>query len=236
MKIRKQILWRVYLAFGLVCLFSIAILVQSFRIQNVQGHHWRNLADSLTTAYRTIDPARGNIRSEDDRLLATSLPYFEVRLDLNSEALSNEIFYDQLDSLSYMLEAKLGKKTFYEYRNWLISNRDRGNRYLLIKRKVNYPELQDMKTWPLFKFGKYKGGFISIQRNKRITPFRMLAHRTIGYVREGVQPVGLEGAFDEILGGTPGKRLMQKLAGGTWIPINDANEIEPGRPCGALMP
>jgi cell division protein FtsI (penicillin-binding protein 3) len=55
----------------------------------------------------------------------------------------------------------------------------------------------------------------------------MLAHRTIGYVRPGVKPVGLEGSYDSQLAGVRGKRLMQRIAGGTWIPVNDDNEIMP---------
>jgi cell division protein FtsI (penicillin-binding protein 3) len=66
-----------------------------------------------------------------------------------------------------------------------------------------------------------------VERNRRYKPFQILAERTIGYSVEGVAPVGLEGSFDRILAGTSGKRLMQKVSGGVWIPINDENEIEP---------
>jgi cell division protein FtsI (penicillin-binding protein 3) len=56
----------------------------------------------------------------------------------------------------------------------------------------------------------------------------MLAARTIGYVGDsGRVKVGLEGAFDSVLTGTRGKRLMQKIAGGVWKPLNSKNEIDP---------
>jgi cell division protein FtsI (penicillin-binding protein 3) len=84
-----------------------------------------------------------------------------------------------------------------------------------------------MKQFPLFRKGKYKGGFIFIQRNKRERPFKLLAARTIGYERADVTPVGLEGAYSEVLSGIDGQRLMQKIAGGVWMPLNDADEIEP---------
>jgi cell division protein FtsI (penicillin-binding protein 3) len=42
-----------------------------------------------------------------------------------------------------------------------------------------------------------------------------------------VTPVGLEGAYGDILGGVDGQRLMQKIAGGVWMPVGDDNEIEP---------
>lgn len=44
----------------------------------------------------------------------------------------------------------------------------------------------------------------------RQKPFKELASRTIGFKIGNVQPVGLEGAFDQSLRGESGKRLMQK--------------------------
>ena len=79
----------------------------------------------------------------------------------------------------------------------------------------------------MFKLGKYKGGLIYIQQNRRELPFRSLAARTIGYDRVASKPVGIEGAYNENLKGIGGKRLMQKIAGNVWMPINDENEIEP---------
>jgi cell division protein FtsI (penicillin-binding protein 3) len=75
-----------------------------------------------------------------------------------------------------------------------------------------------MKTFPIFRFGQFKGGFIAIQHNKREYPFKELANRTIGYMRDAtVQPVGLEGKFDGQLTGVAGKRLMQKVSGGEFL-------------------
>ncbi len=227
MSIKKDILWRIYPAYGLICLAGLAVTIQVGRIQISEGEFWNNMADSLTTAYRTIPAERGNIFADDGSLLATSLPFFEVRVDLKSEAMTDELFDANVDSLAWHLAAFNKDRSYIQWRYRLVQGRKNGVRYMLIHRKVTYPELLDMKTWPLFRHGKYKGGFIALQRNKRVTPYRMLAHRTIGYVREGVLPVGLEGAFDDHLAGVHGKRLVQKISGGVEIPINDDNEIEP---------
>ena len=61
MSIRTNILLRVYLAFGLILVFAIAVIVQLYRVQFVQGKKWRSMADSLTTQYKNIEAARGNI-------------------------------------------------------------------------------------------------------------------------------------------------------------------------------
>lgn len=227
MSIKQAILLRIYLAFLLVCLLGAAIVFRAFHIQQFEGRRLTTLADSLTTDYLPIDAERGNIIAEDGRVLATSLPYYEIRADLNAEALTAKIFNAHVDSLAWYLSRFKGDNSKNYYKELLINARKAGSRYFLIARNVTYPELQEIKRWPLFRLGRYKGGLIAVQTNKRTMPFQMLAHRTIGYVREGVKPVGLEGSYDKQLAGVRGRRLMQRIAGGTWIPVNDDNEIMP---------
>ncbi|PCJ89033.1 MAG: cell division protein [Flavobacteriales bacterium] len=224
---KKDILWRIYLVYFIVCLFGIAILTKAVTIQFVEGDKWRSKAENLTTRYHNIEAARGNIYAADGSLLATSIPIYEVRMDLNTEAMTDALFNENVDSLAICLSAIFREKSPEKYKRELLKARKDGNRFHLIKRKVRFNQLKEMKNFPLFRLGRYKGGFIYLQQNKRQRPFRVLAARTIGYDRIGIQPVGLEGAYGRELKGVSGKRLMQKIAGGVWMPINDANEIDP---------
>jgi len=64
-----------------------------------------------------------------------------------------------------------------------------------------------------------------VEQNKRVLPFRSLAARTIGYKNENVKnAVGLEGAYAGYIDGENGKRLMQRIAGGTWMPVSNGEE------------
>ncbi len=125
-----------------------------------------------------------------------------------------------------MLADLFKDKTAKQYTKLLRKARKSGDRYVVLKRNVPYKDLQTLKTFPIFKKGK-RGGLVTLQTNKRERPFKMLAARTIGMSRAGVKPVGLEGAYDTLLMGISGQRLMQKIAGGVWRPINDENEVEP---------
>ena len=58
------------------------------------------------------------------------------------------------------------------YKDYLVKARNSGKRYLLIRKKATYPELQTMKTWPLFNKGRYKGGLIAIRKTKELIPFK----------------------------------------------------------------
>lgn len=84
-----EILWRVsFSTVFLVALFGAAIVFKVGHIQFVEGKSLRDMADSLTVYYETIEPERGNIYTENGDLLSTSLPFFEVRMDFQSEAMT----------------------------------------------------------------------------------------------------------------------------------------------------
>lgn len=227
MEMKKDILWRVYLIYFFVMLGAVTIIFQSIRLQVFQGKSLRAEAQSLSTKYQTIQAERGSVFSEDGSLLATSLPKFEIRFDTRADGLGQEEFQNNIDSLSTKMHETFGKRSAIDYKRWFLEQRDRGNRYLLIGKKLTYPELLELKTWPIFRNGRFKGGFIVNQENRRVNPYNSLAHRTIGYVRENSQSVGLEAFFNEDLKGVSGKRLVQKISGSTWVPINDKEEIEP---------
>jgi cell division protein FtsI (penicillin-binding protein 3) len=220
---------RVYLVYIVCCLFGVAVLSRVFYIQVAQGEHWAKIADSFTQREINIEAVRGNIFATDGSLLATSLPYYEVGIDpLANSFISDQEFRDSAVRLARGLHQLLNEQTEVQYFNMLMKARRIGHRYLIIAKDVSHQELQQLKKLPLFCSGRYKGGFIYTQTNHRERPFRMLAGRTIGYISEdGTTRVGLEGAYDSILTGTRGKRIMRKIAGGVWMPINNDNQIDP---------
>ena len=59
--IKKDILLRVYFVYALIFLFAMAIMGRVFQLQYVEGDYWKQRSDSLTLAYKTIEPSRGNI-------------------------------------------------------------------------------------------------------------------------------------------------------------------------------
>ncbi len=230
---QKDIAWRIYLVYFFCCLLGIAVIGKVIFIQWFIGDDLRAKAEKMTIEDMKIEAVRGNIYASDGSLLATSIPRYEIRFDVNADAITDEIFYENLDSLCIRLSQTFQDKSAAEFRSEIVAARNsrtksgrKGGRYHLIARNISYPELKQLKTFPLFRKGQYKGGFIYIQQNKREKPFRILAHRTIGYKREKVA-VGLESAYDKELSGTDGQRLMQKIAGGDYKPISDENEIEP---------
>jgi len=229
MNIRTDILLRVYLSFGLIVLVAVAVLVKLVHLQYVEGDEWRAMADSLSTRYVDVEAVRGNIFSNDGSLLATSVPEYDLRMDLMAPGIeADDVFYSKVDSLAGKLSAFFKDKSSAQYSRLLKEARSKKNRYYLIKRNVGHQELKRIREFPIFNLGKYKGGLIAERKNKRILPFTNLAARTIGYKipAENVH-VGLEGAYGEYIDGKSGKRLVRRIAGGVWMPVNREIEVAP---------
>jgi len=229
MSIKKDILWRVAVVYIAVFVLGLIILARAVYLQFGEGSKWREKAQKLTLKDITIESNRGDIYAQDMRLLASSIPYYEIRMDLKTPSLTNKVFYSNIDSLCIGLSRLFGDKSKDNYKSQLIAARKRGERYYLIRRKVNYNELKVLKQLPIFRRGRYKGGFIYLQENVRFQPHVNLASRTIGYTTKSQtgNVVGIEGAYDHELCGVNGVRLMQRLSGGVWMPVSDDNQIEP---------
>ncbi len=226
MEQKSDILWRMQLIYLLMILFGILIIGKVLYIQFIEGDYWREQARKTTMRYQNIDAARGDIFSDDGRLLATSLPIYEIRMDLSKEITSDDLFYKEVDALAQQLSRLFGDRSAARYRAGLVRARQNQERYYLLKRNVSWDQLAQLRTFPLLRLGRFRGGLIVNEGIRREMPYKTLAARTIGYEREGIY-VGLEGAYREYLEGVQGKRLTQRISGGDWIPISDQNEIHP---------
>ena len=229
MNIRANILIRVYLAFGLIVLFALAVFLRLVDVQFRQGHKWVAMADSLSVKEFDIEATRGNIYSVDGSLLATSVPEYELRMDMFAGGIQDDkIFNSKVDSLAMKLSSFFNDKSSKDYSRMLRKARQDSARYLLIKRRVSYQDLKLVRTFPLYNIGKHSGGLMAIPKNRRILPFKALAARTIGYKNENVaNGVGLEGAYGNYINGETGRQLRQRISGGVWIPVNSEAEVAP---------
>jgi len=225
---RKTILKRVYLVYAGIILLGIAIVLKVIYIQVAEGPELIQKAQEQELRYFTIEANRGNIMSSDGSMMAVSVPIFEVRMDVASPLISKQMFSQKVDSLAAALAGLFGDKSKFEYKSSLIKAREKGNRYFLIKKNVTYTQLKQLREFPIFRNGKYKGGIITRSYTRRAMPFGNLARRTIGFeVKEEGIFVGLEGSYSEFLAGRNGVQLHRKLSHGDWMPVQDENQVEP---------
>lgn len=208
----------------LMGIFALAVMVKLFLTFFVDGRELRDRAERLATRDMTLEAERGNIYSADGKLLATSMPVYDIFMD--PVAPSDEDFNANITALSHKLAQLVPSRSASQWAAFLRSKRDNGDRYVRLAEDLTFSKLQEVRSFPLFSLGKYKGGLISEQQHYRKMPLGKIAERTIGYDRLSNQ-VGVEGAFSSYLTGRDGHRLMQKISNGNWKPLDDENAIAP---------
>ncbi len=218
---------RLTVVYGALILFGAAIAVKLFSIQLLEGDKWRAQAAEVATAMRTVRSERGHIFSDDGRLLATSVPEYEVRMDMQADGLTDELFAANVDSLSWELAQLFGDRTMQEYRRSLIGAHARGDRYFLVKRRCDHEQLQALRRLPLYRLGRNKSGLIAEKHMVRIRPFGRLASRTVGYLLKDSTAIGIEAGYGQWLQGVSGLRLERRLTGGIWMPVDGGEGQEP---------
>jgi len=228
MSLKRDILIRASLVYILMLVMGLLIFAKALHLQFFEKDKWAQ-EENNSVRHMVIEPNRGNIFSVDGRLLAVSVPFYEIRMDFKSESFTDDIFYGGVDQLAKSLSNLFKDRHWSTYKRELVRAREKGERYYLVKRNVSYTQLQKVKEFPIYNQGRFKGGVLYVQSNKRVRPYGMLAARTVGYTMSGNlrSVVGIEGACDNELRGIEGYRLMRKIRGDIWMPINDAKEIEP---------
>lgn len=233
MAIKDDITWRTIVVYVVIVIFGFLVLGKAGIVMTVQGEKWRKMASANVPARPvSIAPNRGDIWAADGRILATSVPFYELRFD--PIAVDKKIFNEKVDSLAHCLSVFFqdGSKAYYKEK--LVGARRRKpkpDRYLLInRRRVNHTELKKIRNFPIFRLGKNKGGFQAIVSNKRLQPHVNLAGRTIGYLNESADGtaegrVGLEAAYENLLKGEYGQGIKRMMSG-TWMVLTREEPID----------
>ncbi|GAB2954035.1 penicillin-binding protein [Hymenobacter coalescens] len=225
--VKKSIVTRVRLAFLGVLLFSGAIVWKIQRIQYQEGEKWRSLEQQRRIVYQPVFATRGSILSDNESIMATSLPFYRVAWD--PSVVGEDLFKSNVDSLALALSRFFGDRSVQDYKRKLKNAyyAKPQVRYLrLNSRQINFQEKKLLATWPIFRTGKNKGGVIFEKVDKRFRPFGGLAQRTIGFVNEEKHGAGLEYTFNKELAGKDGEALFERLPGGLK-PVYDGTEIKP---------
>jgi cell division protein FtsI (penicillin-binding protein 3) len=223
--IKKSILLRVRVAFLFVLLFAFAVIAKIGHVQFAEGEKWSAMGERISFDYKRVKATRGNIYSDNGSLLATSLPFYKIAFDATLP--KQDVFMKSVDSLAWHLSKFFKDKSQKDYKRMLIDARETGKQYIILNRKqIDYQDKKEMMDWPIFREGRLRGGAIFEKVDVRYRPFSNLSRRTIGFINENDKGAGLEFSFNQHLGGQDGYAYYQKIAGGIWKPIFDANNVK----------
>ncbi len=223
MEIRKAITLRFGIVYFAIALFGIVIVGRIIYIQNVDTEKWKGIAKDLKSNTTEIWAKRGNICADDGSILSTSVPYYELRLDLQAPRIK-EIFDKGSEQFVDEMSTFFGfDKT--DFRNRLRTAYDKKNRWFLINpEEIDHNKFQDFKSLKMISRSYFGSGLIPVTENRRILPHGDLASRTIGVLNKGafggvhgnVGYTGIEGLSENYLAGQNGMALKRNFSG-SWI-------------------
>ncbi|MCD8185365.1 MAG: hypothetical protein LUD68_02600 [Rikenellaceae bacterium] len=143
--IKEGITHRAWIVYGLFVFLGLLIIGRILYIQyGPDGETLRAVAEGTRTfRWAEQEAERGNILAYDGRLLATSSPMYEIRMDFKATGLTDSLFYRHLDALSEALAKFFGDKSKQQYKNLLDSRRQQaktGNQrvFRIAPRRVDY--------------------------------------------------------------------------------------------------
>ncbi len=227
---KKDIVWRAYLIYFTFVIVMLVVVGKTAAIQFEGGEpiflSSSNGTEKMPTRTVVKEPRRGEVLDANYTPLVTSVSFYDIHMD--PTVVDQKTFDTELADLCRELAKKYPKKTAKEYEFMIRQGRANGSRYLLIQRRVTNEERQALRTFPIFKLGRLKGGLIDNEETIiRKRPHGDLLRRTLGYVKQrpNAEPlkIGLEGAFNDYLKGEPGEEIEQKITTG-WKKIGQVTK------------
>ena len=172
-----NILNKLYFVSGCMFIFALLVVFKLTKIQFVQGESYRALAEERSIKDVVIPANRGNVYSVDGSLLATSVPKYDIRIDLVTSSERNfqnniQALCDSIASFDGVSSTTLQKR--------IREARQNKNRYFLLARQIDYSDYLRFRSFPLLNLGAFKGGLIVEQTTKRDYPLGAIAQRSIG--------------------------------------------------------
>lgn len=230
--------------YWLYILFLVCSLLLICRLIYIQAFYKpdEKLMSALTPSSQRniIEPTRGAILSDDGRLLAMSLPIYDIHMDCSVMKAANaqspdcdsleNIWLGKARALAAGLSSILGDKSADEYYSIIKNGRDGGKQFVSICNGVERKEFNKIVELPLFNEGKFAGGIIVDKRTIRKYPYGKLARRTIGFVRSNNTSdnthVGIEGKFDYALHGKDGVEYLRQIDNKLRVQDSDSSYVK----------
>ncbi|HAQ20709.1 MAG TPA: hypothetical protein DCR40_15980 [Prolixibacteraceae bacterium] len=223
MEIRKAITLRFGIVYFAIAMFGIVIISRILIIQNTNKEKWSQTAKDLKSNTEDIWAKRGNICADDGSILSTSVPYYELRLDMRSPGIK-KVFDKEADLFAKEMAGFFGfsetgfkiklKDAYARQKSWFLIN----------PKQIDHNKYQEFKLLKYSSRSHFGSGLIVVTENKRILPHGDLASRTIGVLNKGVYGgvhgnvgyTGVEGLCENYLAGVNGLALKRNFSG-SWI-------------------
>lgn len=196
---------------------TLAMLGKALYMMTAERKFWLDVSERVKLDSTAITPTRGNILSCDGKLMASSLPEFEIFMDFKTlhDAGTDTLWRENIDAIATGLNNIFPERSAHDFKTYLEEGRAKQSRYWPIwPKRIDYNTLCDVRALPVFNIkSKYRSGFIFKEYNARKHPYGSLALRTIGdlFGKKDSAICGIELSFDRELRGIDGVKHRRKI-------------------------
>lgn len=212
---KNELAMRRYLVLAILLgLFALLCAGKLFYTTVVMADRWEEKGAGSRYGLAVIQPERGSIMASDGELLAVNVRFYNVLLDMGSNALDVSEFRKNLSALCDSLAAfRRGGKSAEEWKTLLEAElakpQAKRTHRLMLFRDCSSAEYVQIRNYPYFE-GRSRNVLYSTPVVERLRPYGIMAARSIGSVRwneatgECHGRSGMEMSLDSLLYGTPG--------------------------------
>ena len=196
---------------------TLAMLGKALYMMTAERKFWLDVSERVKLDSTAITPTRGNILSCDGKLMASSLPEFEIFMDFKTlhDAGTDTLWRENIDAIATGLNNIFPERSAHDFKTYLEEGRAKQSLYWPIwPKRIDYNTLCDVRALPVFNIkSKYRSGFIFKEYNARKHPYGSLALRTIGdlFGKKDSAICGIELSFDRELRGIDGVKHRRKI-------------------------
>ncbi len=215
-----------------ILFFLFVIVIIKIIYLQYAGDELRVNAEKKYYRYETVESKRGNILSANGNVIVSSVDMYKVYMDLRAKQLPQSKFDENYEALADSLSLLFGDASPAEYRERLLTWREKnfGNKLISPQgRLLDYNELKRLEQFPILDGHPYNGGAkVKLQYDRR-NYYGNLAARTLGRKEAlpDVRGYGIEKSYETYLEGTDGEQYMRKVYGDFWMPVEDKENREP---------
>lgn len=198
-------------AFFIIMFIFILLVIRIIYIQFIKGPEYKEIASRQQLLSQVIAPKRGTIYDSTGKALALSASVDTITINPQEIMIKDEnedVQATKTAERKELVAKKLSEMFELDYQE-VFDKVNSDSTYQIIAKKVTQEKVDELKKW--MEENKISSGINIDETNERFYPYDNLASNLIGFCgTEGYGLEGLEERLDDILKGTPGRRVSSR--------------------------
>lgn len=198
-------------AFFIIMFIFILLVIRIIYIQFIKGPEYKEIASRQQLLSQVIAPKRGTIYDSTGKALALSASVDTITINPQEIMVKDEnedVQATKTAERKELVAKKLSEMFELDYQE-VFDKVNSDSTYQIIAKKVTQEKVDELKKW--MEENKISTGINIDETNERFYPYDNLASNLIGFCgTEGYGLEGLEERLDDILKGTPGRRVSSR--------------------------